>query len=228
MRLVKGISQAQVKGIERAQRDRPFTSVADLAYRSGASRATLARLAAADAMRSLGLDRRQALWQVLALGDDPPMFEGHEPNEPTARLPEMTIEDVVVADYQTVGLSLNAHPMELIRKDLSSLRIRTASALKHARHGQWMCVAGLVLVRQRPSTAKGIVFCTLEDETGPANLIIPPAVYKKYRSTAHGAAALVAQGRVERRGQVVHLRTTRLTDLSETIGRLRSVSRDFR
>jgi error-prone DNA polymerase len=132
-----------------------------------------------------------------------------------------------MADYATVGLSLNAHPIALIRKELDRLRIQTARVLKHSRQGQWMKVAGLVLVRQRPGTAKGIVFCTIEDETGTANLIIRPAVYRKYRQVAHGAVALVAEGRVERQGEVVHLQVTRVEDLAAYRVNLRSVSRDF-
>ncbi len=285
MRLVKGISQTQVEGIERAQRERPFTSVADLARRSGASYATLARLAAADAMQSLGhpyspeprasaradskckpthpaspppvkggtpsvssplskggkrgverntkmkrasgLDRREALWQVLALGDDPPIFEGREPIEANLELPKQSLTQTVVADYETMGLSLNAHPISLIRDDLRKLNVQPARALKHVRQGQWLKVAGLVLVRQRPGTAKGIVFCTLEDETGVANLIIRPNIYEKYRAEAYGAAALVAQGRVERQGQVVHLQVSRLSNLSTALAELPRMSRDF-
>jgi len=251
MRLVRGISRAQVESIEQAQREHPFTSVADLARRSGASRATLARLAAADAMQSLGrpdssepralaradsrrktapnpgLDRREALWQVLALGDDPPMFDGHEPIETKVELPKESLGQTVVADYETVGLSLNAHPISLLRTNLRHLNVQPAKALKHARQGQWMKVAGLVLVRQRPGTAKGIVFCTMEDETGTANLIIRPNIYEKYRATAYGAAALVAEGRVEREGQVIHLQVSRLSNLSSALAKLPSMSRDF-
>jgi error-prone DNA polymerase len=227
MRLIKGISQTQVEGIERAQCDHPFTSLADLAQRSGASRATLARLAAADAMRSMRLGRREAVWQVLAMADEPPMFTGSEPTEPDPNLPEMSLKETVYADYEGTGLSLNAHPMSLIRSELKPLRLQPARALRHARKGQWMKIGGLVLIRQRPSTAKGIVFCTLEDETGTANLIIRPAVYQKYRLAARGAVALIAKGRVERQGDVVHLQTTHLQDMSKTLDDLRSVSRDF-
>ncbi len=227
MRLIKGISQAQVEGIERAQRDGPFTSLADLAQRSGASRATLARLAAADAMRSTGLARREAVWQVLAMADEAPMFAGSEPAEPDPNLPEMSLKETVYADYEGTGLSLSAHPISLIRSELKSLKLQPAKALKHARKGQWMTIGGLVLIRQRPSTAKGIVFCTLEDETGTANLIIRPDVYKKYRPAARGAVALIAEGRVERQGDVIHLQATRLQDMSKALKDLRSVSRDF-
>jgi len=227
MRLVKGISQAQVEGIERAQHDRPFTSVADLVHRSGASRATLARLAAADAMRSMGLGRREAVWQVLAISDEPPMLDGSEPEEASPNLPRMSLKETVYADYERLGLSLHAHPISLIRDELKSLRLQPARALKHARQGQRMKVGGIVLIRQRPSTAKGIVFCTLEDETGTANLVIRPQIYQKYRLAARGAVALIAEGRVERQGDVVHLQTTRLQDMSHALEDLRSTSRDF-
>jgi error-prone DNA polymerase len=227
MRLINGISQAKVEGIERAQGKRPFRSVADLARRSGASRATLARLAAADAMRSMGLNRRQTVWNVLALSDEPPMFEGLEPEEPAPVLPEASLSDEVLADYDTMGLSLNAHPISLLRSELRRMGVQQNRVLKHTRQGQWISVSGLVLVRQRPGTAAGIVFCTLEDETGTANLIIRPNVYEKYRRTAHGSAALIAEGRVERQGEVVHLQASRLKDMSKSLTQLRSVSRDF-
>jgi error-prone DNA polymerase len=227
MRLVKGISQTQVEGIESAQRDRPFTSIIDLAYRSGAARATLARLAAADAMRSLGLNRRQAVWDVLALGHVPPLLEGHEPYEPHATLPQPSLADVVKSDYEVLGLSLNAHPIGLVRDELNREKVQKSSELRNARQGQWIRVGGLVLVRQRPTTASGIVFCTLEDETGIANLVIRPNIYEKYRNTARGAVALVAEGRVERQGEVVHLQVYRLTDMSKLFDNIRSRSRDF-
>jgi len=227
MRLIKGISQAQVEGIERGQRNRPFTSVADLAHRSGAARATLAKLAAADALRSLGLDRRRALWQVLALREEPPMLEGTEPKEENPNLPELSLEETVFADYESIGLSLNAHPMSLVRKELKAVRIVQSGVLRNSAQGKWLRVAGLVLVRQRPSTALGIVFCTLEDETGTANLVIPPDIFDKYRRAAQGSVALMAEGRVERQGEVVHLKVRRMENLSDTLSGLRSASRDF-
>ena len=227
MRLIKGMSQAQVGGIERAREDRAFASVADLAHRSGAARATLARLAAADAMRSMGLSRREALWQVLALRDEPPMLEGCQPDERDPNLPKPSLHDTVVADYETLGLSLTAHPISLIREELNGLRVCTSKELRDARHGTRMSVGGLVLIRQRPSTALGIVFCTLEDETGTANLVIRPNIYEKYRAAAYGASALITEGRVERRGKVVHLNVTRIMDMSARLKDLRSRSRDF-
>ncbi|MFQ5591599.1 MAG: hypothetical protein ACE5HE_10585, partial [Phycisphaerae bacterium] len=226
----------------------PFKSLADLAQRSGATRATLAKLAAADAMRSIGsrsttyarsrnrtsctssrahTGRREAVWQVLAMANEPPMLSGSEPVEPDPNLPQMSLKETVYADYERTGLSLAAHPMALIRRELKPSKLQPCRALRHARQGQWLKIGGLVLIRQRPSTAKGIVFCTLEDETGTANLIIRETVYKKYRPVARGAVALVASGWVERQGDVVHLRVTHLQDMSKTIDDLRSVSRDF-
>jgi error-prone DNA polymerase len=228
LRLVKGISRAKVEGIERSQQDGPFTSVADLHRRCGASRATLARLAAADAFRSMGLDRRQALWQILAIEDDePPLFAGLEATEPPPALPVQSLPQRVAQDYDTTGMSLTAHPMSLLRKGLESMGIIHAGQLRQTRTGQRVRIAGLVLVRQRPSTAKGILFYTLEDETGIANLIVRPGVYARYRRAARGAVALLAEGRVERQGEVIHVQTVRLSDLSEHLDRLPSCSRDF-
>jgi error-prone DNA polymerase len=227
MRLINGISQAKVEGIERARCEQPFTSVGDLVRRAGASPATLARLAAADAMRSMGLDRRRAVWQVLALSDDPPLLDGLEPEEPEPVLPEMSLDDVVFADYEATGLSLNAHPVSLVRLELKRLGVQQNRVLKHTPQGRRIRVSGLVLVRQRPGTAGGIVFGTLEDETGTANLIIRPQVYEKYRRVAHGSVALIAEGRVERQGEVIHVQVTHVKDMSKSLAQLRSVSRDF-
>ena len=227
MRLVKGISRENVAGIETARQEGPFTTVLDVWRRGGVSRAVLARLAAADAFRSLGLDRRQALWQVLAIDEDLPLFAGLVPEEPETPLPVLAIEQQVVQDYEAVGLSLTAHPIGLLRSALRRGGILPAKQLAGTRHGQNVKVAGLVLVRQRPLTASGTVFFTLEDETGIANLVVRPAVFERDRRAARGAIALIAEGRVERQGQVIHVQSHRLRDLSESLGSLRRMSRDF-
>jgi error-prone DNA polymerase len=139
----------------------------------------------------------------------------------------MDLADVVLADYDTIGLSLTAHPMSLLRDDLRKLGVKPNQILPHLRQGQWVLVSGIVLVRQRPSTAGGIVFCTLEDETGVANLIIRPAIYERYRRCARGAAALVAEGRIEREGDVVHVQVARLEDVADRLAKLPTISRDF-
>ncbi|NOT01303.1 MAG: error-prone DNA polymerase, partial [Phycisphaerales bacterium] len=189
----------------------------------------LARLAAADALRSMGLDRRRAVWEVLAhVEDDLPLFAGWEVEEKPVDLPRMSLEEQVIEDYDMVGLSLKAHPMELLRAELDGMGAVRATRLKRMRHGEAVRVAGLVLVRQRPPTASGITFYTLEDETGVANLIVRPRVYERCRRLARGAAALIVDGRVERQGEVVHVQASDLRELGEALGRVRVRTREFR
>ncbi len=228
MRLVRGLSLEQVRGIEAAQREGPITSLHALARRADVSRPTLLRLAAADAFRSLGLGRREALWQILALDDRPaPLFAGLEPVEPLAALPPLPLDEAVVQDYDALGLSLNAHPIGLVREALRALRVSPNDQLKTTRQGQRIAVAGLVTHRQRPGTAKGIVFMTLEDESGTANLIIRPEVWERYRAVGRSKIALIADGVVERQGDVIHVQVGRLHDLSARIAPVRTKSRDF-
>jgi len=231
MRLVKGVSRAQVEGIEEARREGPFVSVADLVRRSGVGRGTLARLAAADAFGSMGLNRREALWSVLGgwADDDEelPLFAGLEVEEARPALPVQSLAGRVAQDYETAGMSLAAHPMSLLRVGLRSVGIIEAGQLRGTKAGTWVRVAGLVLVRQRPATASGTLFYTLEDETGTANLIVRPRVYERWGRPTRRAVALVAEGRVERQGEVIHVLTERLGDLSEQLEQLRVRSRDF-
>ncbi|MGB9623285.1 MAG: error-prone DNA polymerase [Phycisphaerae bacterium] len=225
-RLIKGISPESVRGIEAARREGPFRGVADVARRARVGRGTLARLAAADAFRSLGLDRRQALWDVLALREELPLLAALDDREAPAPLPGMPIGEQVVADYDATGLSLAAHPISLVRELLNRLRVVPAARVQQGRHSTPVRIAGLVLVRQRPGTAGGIVFATLEDETGIVNLILRPAVYERFRAAAHGFAWL-AEGRIERSNDVVHVQATRIEDLSDRLAGLRVSSRDF-
>ncbi len=261
LRLIRGLSRDKVRGIEAALREGPIPSLYALARRPDVSRETLLRLAAADAFRSLGLNRREALWQILALDDaPPPLFADLEPAEPPAALPAMPLDETVVEDYDALGLSLNAHPIELVREQLNALelsppqperastrpplranrrkpsgadrpqglRVSPNVALKTVRQRQRVAVAGLVTHRQRPATAKGIVFMTLEDETGPANLIVRPQVWDRDQAVGRGKIAIIAEGTVERQGAVVNVQVTRLHDLSATIAPVRAKSRDFR
>jgi error-prone DNA polymerase len=139
----------------------------------------------------------------------------------------MPIAEAVVQDYDTIGLSLSAHPIGLVRAELARLRVTPNEKLKIARHRQRISVAGLVTHRQRPGTAKGIVFMTLEDETGCANLIIRPQIWERYATVARAKVALIADGWIERQGQVVHVQVTRVRDLSKAIAPVRAPSRDF-
>ena len=139
----------------------------------------------------------------------------------------MPIDEEVIADYDSVGLSLKAHPIEMVRADLKRLQVVPTAALAHTKDKALIQVAGLVLVRQKPGTAKGVIFMTLEDEMGIANLVVWPAVWQRYRRIASGAVALIARGRVQRSGDVVHVVVNHMEDLSRTLDGLVSRSRDF-
>ncbi len=139
----------------------------------------------------------------------------------------MPLAQEVMTDYATAGLSLKQHPIALVRPTLDEMGIATAQQIRDIPHGTWVRVAGLVLIRQRPGTASGIVFETIEDETGIVNLIVRPDVYERYRPAARHAALLRADGRIERQGQVVHVMVRRMFDLSHLIQGHRHTSRDF-
>lgn len=139
----------------------------------------------------------------------------------------MPIGQEVMTDYATAGLSLKAHPVGLVRDVLRQRRIITAAELKQTAAGRWVRVAGLVLVRQRPGTASGIVFETLEDETGIANLIVRPAVYDRYKAAARYSTLVEAQGIVERQGDVIHVMVKKMEDLTYLVEGLSNHSRDF-
>jgi error-prone DNA polymerase len=225
-RLIKGLPQAMARGIVEARCSGPFGTVADLSRRTQVSRLLLARLAAADAFRSLGLSRRAALWQVLAAGDELPLFAGLEDEPPSPPLPAAVLGEEVASDYESIGLSLRAHPIGLLRTTLDVLGVVPASALAGMADQASVRVAGLVLVRQSPPTAHGMVFITLEDETGMANLVVRPRIWERYRYT-RTAVALLATGQIERAGGVVHVSSTRLDDLSQHLHGMDSNSRDF-
>ncbi len=216
-RLIKGMSETKVEGVVRGRGSGPYRNIADLAFRSGAPRGVLARLAAAGACGSMGISRRQAVWDVLSLADDLPLFAGLGPHEDGARLPPITLEDEVLSDYDHTGLSLTAHPIGLLRDALDAVRVVPNRQLRDIPHGRMVRVCGLVLVRQRPGTAKGITFVTLEDETGVANLVIKPNVYERCRRVARGATGLIATGKVERVGEVIHVNVTKLEDVAATL-----------
>jgi DNA polymerase III alpha subunit len=195
----------------------------------------LARLAAADAFRSMGLNRREALWQVLALSaderrcecDEPSLLDELEVEELRPMLAAESLKDRVVQDYEATGMSLTIHPMSLLRQRLRSVGAIDSGTLKDMPHGRWVKLAGLVLVRQRPSTAGGVIFYTLEDERGMANLIVRPKVYERHRRDAYNSVAVMVEGRVERQGQVVHVQVERIKGLSRSLAGLQVPSRSF-
>jgi error-prone DNA polymerase len=185
------------------------------------------RLARADAFGSLRLNRRDSLWHALRPKSTAPLFKDLEDQEPPLELPAMDGQLEVFADYRTTGLSLKAHPMSFFRPQLEALRIASAAKLGELKDGRFVRVAGLVLVRQRPGTAKGITFVTIEDETGTSNLIIRMDVWERFYHVARTAPAFIASGRLQNQQGVVHVLVSRLENLSDAISDLRSRSRDF-
>ncbi len=194
-----------------AARDAPYATFAEMKTRTRLDAGSCRKLAAADALRSMGLDRRQALWETKALRDAPelPIFQHAEADdqgeEAFVQLPQMPQAEHVVADYQTLRLSLKAHPMAFFRKSLTRQGYVRASSLKEIRHGERVSLAGLVLVRQKPGSAKGVCFITLEDETGVANLVIWPKMFESYRPIIMTSRVLVVHGVVQTDGRVIHV-----------------------
>ncbi len=228
LRMVRGLSNVSAAAIIGARADQPFASVDDLWRRAGVPAASLVRIAEADGFQpSLKLARREALWAIKALRDEPlPLFAAAsareeqtvaEINEPAVALRPMTAGGEVVEDYGHVGLSLRAHPVSFLREDLHRKRVATCAEAMQARDGRWLRAAGLILVRQMPGSAKGVMFITIEDETGIANLVIWPKLYEKQRRVILSAGMLGVDGRIQREGDVVHLVAQQLTDLSESL-----------
>jgi error-prone DNA polymerase len=199
----------------------PFRDVRDLWRRSGVGRATLERLAAADAFRSLGHDRRQALWEVRGLPKELPLplFDHAAASEagaePQVALPVMPLSEHVVNDYRTLRLSLKAHPMSFLRAQIMREGFLSCADLKRTRDGSRVSVAGVVLVRQRPGSAAGVVFMTIEDETGVANSVIWPKVLERMRKVVMGARLVVVHGRIQRHEDIIHIVAERLEDRSD-------------
>jgi len=226
LRQINGFSDDDARAIERA-RGAGFDSVRDLWLRTKLSPAVLERLAQADAFRSVGLDRRKALWAVRALRrtgdkDDLPLFARVQTPElePDVALPPMRLGEHVVADYRHLHLSLKAHPASFLRRDLDRRGILRNERLATIPSGRRVSVAGIVLVRQRPGTAKGVIFMTLEDETGVANAIVWPQVFEAFRPIVLGARFVSVSGRLQNESGVIHVVAGRLDDLTPLLQRL--------
>jgi error-prone DNA polymerase len=234
-RQITGLRQDHAQQLVAARRRHGrFTSIEEFHQVTELPVATVKRLAEADAFGSVGDARRPAVWNTLPLRDaDAPLFDSHplslQPSEQVAPslLPDMPLGQEVMTDYATLRLSLKKHPVAIVRPALDERKILTAAQINDTPHGRWVKVAGLVLIRQRPGTASGIVFETLEDETGIVNLIVRPDIYERYRPAARHAALLQCDGYLERQGQVVHIMAKRLFDLSGLLHGYRLESRDF-
>ncbi|GCD60563.1 DNA polymerase III alpha subunit [Acetobacter pasteurianus NBRC 3280] len=218
--LVKGLANDDAARIVAARASRPFTSIDDLWRRAGVKSAALTHLAEADAFRpSLGLTRREALWAIKALRDEPlPLFAAaevtREAEEPDVLLQPMRDGAEVVRDYNRLGLTLRDHPLAFLRRDLRERDIVTCRQALAAKDGKRLTVAGLVLVRQRPGSAEGVVFMTLEDETANMNVIIWPDMFDANRRVVLGGQMLAVTGMLQKEGDVVHLVAKEITDLS--------------
>jgi error-prone DNA polymerase len=207
-----------------ARQRRPFTSLEDFARDTALPKRALILLADADAFRSIGLDRRAALWAVRRLPDDVPLplFEiataREQPDEHARPLPVMPLPEQVVADYQTIRLSLKGHPMEFLRPMFAKERVVACAEVCHANDKKRVRCAGVVLVRQRPGSANGVVFMTLEDETGIANIVVWPQVMAHFRKEVMGARLILVEGYIQSSPeQVTHLVAQRLFDRSHDL-----------
>jgi len=236
-RLICGLRAEYVDAIISARRGGPFTSVSDFTLRTGLGQSVIAQLSGADAFGTLNQNRRAALWQALAQEKKPrdqPLFASLEiSDDDTFALPTLAAVDEVTADYRSVGLSLKAHPMSFHRESLNQISVTPCGQLADKANHRQVRVAGLVIMRQRPSTAKGITFVTLEDETGVANLIVKPDLWERHFQIAKTSAAWVAHGKLEMRSNVIHIVVNKLESLAERLGEvemkeLEIKPRDFR
>ena len=234
VQLVDRRAYARIRG---ARADRKFATIEEVWRRANVPISTLQAIARADGFGSLRLSRRDAAWQLKALRDDAlPLFAASDDRdgllrpeivEPVVALPRMTHGREVVEDYHSTGLTLRAHPLSFLRAGLEKQRFAPCSALAAAANGQRISIAGLVLVRQMPGSAKGVMFITLEDETANANLIVWPSVFDKNRRTIPGASMLGVRGHVQREGEVIHLIVEYLRDMSADLKQVSGLDATF-
>ena len=225
LRQVSGISEAQAARITLC-RDSLYTSIRDIRDRTSLPIATLERLAAADAFQSIDLDRRQALWQMRAIKSETPLplfayaeISG-QGKDPVVDLPPMPMPEHMAVDYQTTGLSLKAHPLTFLRATCKMHGILANKDLTEHRHNAKVAVAGVVLMRQRPGTAKGVVFITIEDETGIANCVVWAKTMERYRRALMGARLLLIRGRLQKHGSIIHVVADHMEDWTRHLIRL--------
>jgi len=217
-RQIKGFRKNDAVALTDA-RDGPYRDPADIQHRAGLSDAALERLAKADAYGSMKLGRREALWAVRALPPAPlPLFgDGEHRHDPDVSLPSMAIGEEVTHDYATLRLSLKTHPLALLREELAAAHVTPNERLIRTKDGTRVTVAGIALVRQRPGTASGVIFITLEDETGVANLVVWPKTFEKYRRVVMGARLIRVTGKLQREGIVTHVIADRLEDMTHRL-----------
>jgi len=220
-RQIKGLRENDLK-ILVDSRASLFTSI-DAVRDMGLSETALGKLADADAFRSIGLDRRQALWEVSTKDRPKALFAGRiseDAKSENVKLPSMSLSEHVVRDYATTALSIKAHPVSFVREKLDQLNIFSTKGLSSAKNGEIVKTAGLVLVRQRPGTAKGVCFMTIEDETGFANLVIFANLFEEFRKEILQSRLIMVEGKLQREGDVIHVIVSRCYDFSKLLRRL--------
>ena len=234
-RQIKGLSTDDMERLV-SNRGKGYSSVRDLWLRSGLQKSVIERLADADAFRSLKLSRRDALWAVRALDvksatEELPLFEQVRhvdlQVEPATKLPDMLPGEQVIEDYRYLSLSLKAHPVSFLREELQKMGITRNVDLLTVSNGKRVTIAGLVLVRQRPGSAKGVIFMTLEDETGVANAIVWSKIFDKYRSVVMGARLVKIRGRLQSQSGVIHTVVEHIEDMTPALGILQREARRF-
>jgi len=230
LRQVTGLAEDDIKRmVER--RTEPYRDPADLWRRSGLTKRQIVALARADAFASLGLSRRDVLWAVRGFSDAKlPLLDGPEVRdlEPQVALPALTLGEQVVDDYGSFSMSLRSHPLKLLRPRLADHGVSPTEVLKTSKNEDEFILAGLVLVRQRPGTASGVVFVTIEDEHGIANLVVWPRVFEAHRRIVMGSRLLGVRGHVQREGLVIHLVAEELWDWSAELDSIAEIDEDFR
>jgi error-prone DNA polymerase len=229
-RLISGLAQRDAETIVRQRAAGPYRSVDEFARRTGLGQAVVCRLAEADAFATLGGPRRQALWDALAQPTRRrplPLWDSQDEGEPPAALPAATMQEEVRADYETLGLTLRPHPLSFYRAELERLDVTPAAQLRELPDRRQVKLAGLIILRQRPGTGKGITFVTLEDETGIANLVVHKPVWERFHQIARHSNAWLVRGRLEQRHGVIHVIVQHLQDLHDELAQLVQ-SRDFR
>lgn len=235
-RQVKGLAEKGLRKTLLANRGRGYISVHDLWLRAGLDKSDIERLADADAFTSMGLSRREALWAVRGLdgkktAEDLPLFDVADSldlrPETKVSLPAMLPGEEVIEDYRYLSLSLKAHPVSFLREEFRSMGVTRSVDLLNVPNGRKVTIGGLVLVRQRPGSAGGVIFMTLEDETGVANAIVWPKTFDRYRPIVMGARLVKIQGRLQSQSGVIHTVVEHIEDLTSMLGLLQKETRRF-
>jgi error-prone DNA polymerase len=227
MSLLRGMSQEAAQRIMTVRQQAPFSDIHDLARRAQLKRSDVEALAHGNALTALAGHRHQALWLAIAAVPDKDLLQPTNLAETPAQLSTPSEAQEIMRDYRSTGLSLQRHPVALLRTRLLTQRFLPADVLHTFQNKQFARGCGLVTVRQRPGTAKGVLFITIEDETGPINVIVWPTLVEQFRREVFHARLLGVYGIWQTDGKVHHLVAKRLVDMTHLLGNFETISRDF-